>query len=300
MAHDQNGRGITGPGNGMRGPSWRPQDQHDMRDSDDRDQDIRGRRDVRGRDMHGRDDDYGQGQSGYGAGRVGDDRSMMEFRNRNQSDRFGRGEEQDRGFHADDRFSGGRGGEDYWLDRSDRPNPQWDHRDREHERHQRERMGYFGPRPDDRMTTGYRTERGLPPQASSVRHHGYGMEGSHRPSSPQDRFDSAGGHRGKGPMGYTRSDERIREMVCEALTDHDEVDASNIDVVVKNCEVTLSGTVDDRQQKRLAEDIAERCSGVKDVSNQLKIGSQSSSQSTSNQSNTTSTVGAGKHDKPRA
>jgi hypothetical protein len=304
MAHDQNGRGITGPGNGMRGPSWRPQDQHDMRDDDDRNQDIRGRRDVRGRDMHGRDDDFGQGQSGYGAGRFGDDRSMMmDSRNRNQSDRWGRGEEHDRGFGTDDRFSGGRGGEDYWLDRSDRPNPQWDRRDRDFERHQRERMGYFGPRPEDRdrHDTGYRGG-GLPPQPSSVRHHGYGMEGSHRPSSREDRFDrSGGGHRGKGPMGYTRSDERIREMVCEALTDNDDVDASNIDVVVKNCEVTLSGTVDDRQQKRLAEDIAERCAGVKDVSNQLKVGSPSQTQSSSqNAGNPNGMTGVGKNDKPRA
>ena len=273
-----------------------------MRDHDDRDQDIRGRRDVRGRDMHGRDDDYGQGQSGYGAGRFGDDRAMMETRNRNQSDRFGRGEEHERGFGTDERFSGGRGGEEYWLDRGDRPNPQWDQRDRDFERHQRERMGYFGGRPDDRNETGYRSERGLPPQPSSARHHGFGMDGSHRPSSREDRSDrSGGGHRGKGPMGYTRSDERIREMVCEALTDHDGVDASNIDVVVKNCEVTLSGTVEDRQQKRLAEDVVERCPGVKDVSNQLKVGShaqsQSSSQSTGNPNGTT---GVGKNDKPRA
>jgi len=300
MAHNQNGRGITGPGNGMRGPSWRPQDQHDMRDVDDRDQDIRGRRDVRGRDMHGRDDDFGQGQSGYGAGRFGDDRSM-EFRNRNQSDRWGRGEENDRGFAADERFSGGRGGEDYWLDRGDRPNPQWDQRDREFERHQRERMGYVGPRPDDRNDV-YRTERGFAPQPSSVRHQGYGMEGSHRPSSREDRFDrTGGGHRGKGPMGYARSDERIREMVCEALTDNDNVDASNIDIVVKNGEVMLTGTVDDRQQKRLAEDVVERCPGVKDVSNQLKIGSPSLSQNTGNNpGNPNTTAGVGKNDKPRA
>ena len=32
-------------------------------------------------------------------------------------------------------------------------------------------------------------------------------------------------HRGKGPKGYTRSDERIREHVCEVLSDDHHVDA---------------------------------------------------------------------------
>ncbi|HEX2494143.1 MAG TPA: BON domain-containing protein, partial [Steroidobacter sp.] len=50
-----------------------------------------------------------------------------------------------------------------------------------------------------------------------------------------------GQHRGKGPRGYRRSDERIREDVCDVLTDDPRVDASSIEVTVKDCEVTLSG-----------------------------------------------------------
>ena len=87
----------------------------------------------------------------------------------------------------------------------------------------------------------------------------------------QGRNWGQGSHRGKGPMGYTRSDERIRESVCEALQDDDNVDASQIDVTVRNGEVILSGTVDDRQSKRVAEDIVERLPGVKDVQNQIKV-----------------------------
>jgi hypothetical protein len=45
-----------------------------------------------------------------------------------------------------------------------------------------------------------------------------------------------GPFRGRGPKGYRRSDERIREDVCECLSADDRVDASDIDVTVRNCE----------------------------------------------------------------
>lgn len=76
---------------------------------------------------------------------------------------------------------------------------------------------------------------------------------------------------GRGPKGYRRSDERIREDACECLTDDDRIDASNIEVTVKDCEVTLSGTVRSRQEKRRAEDLVDGLSGVKDVNNGLRI-----------------------------
>lgn len=76
---------------------------------------------------------------------------------------------------------------------------------------------------------------------------------------------------GKGPKGYKRSDERIREDVCEALYRHPHIDASNIEVSVKDGTVTLLGTVDDRQTKRLAEDVVEDCPGVSNVSNQILV-----------------------------
>jgi len=79
---------------------------------------------------------------------------------------------------------------------------------------------------------------------------------------------------GKGPKGYKRSDERIREDVNDALSDGT-IDASNITVAVETGEVTLSGTVESRDMKFYAERLAEQCSGVKDVINQLRV-SQSS------------------------
>jgi HSP20 family molecular chaperone IbpA len=80
-----------------------------------------------------------------------------------------------------------------------------------------------------------------------------------------------GRYRGRGPKGYTRSDERIREDVCDVLADHPMVDASEIEVQVKTGEVTLTGTVSSREEKRLAEDVIENLSGVKEVNNQLRI-----------------------------
>lgn len=78
-------------------------------------------------------------------------------------------------------------------------------------------------------------------------------------------------YRGRGPKNYQRSDDRIREEVCERLTmDHD-VDASDVEVSVSDAVVTLSGTVHERHAKRIAEDICELVRGVKDVQNNLRV-----------------------------
>lgn len=79
-------------------------------------------------------------------------------------------------------------------------------------------------------------------------------------------------HRGKGPKGYTRSDDRIREDVSDRLSDDDGVDASHIEVAVLAGEVTLTGHVPTRQQRRLAEDCVERAAGVSHVQNNLRVG----------------------------
>jgi osmotically-inducible protein OsmY len=76
--------------------------------------------------------------------------------------------------------------------------------------------------------------------------------------------------RGHGPKGYKRSDDRLKEMICEKLMDDESIDARDITVEVKDGEVTLSGTVANRQLKYQAEDLIERC-GVDDVTNNLRI-----------------------------
>jgi hypothetical protein len=76
---------------------------------------------------------------------------------------------------------------------------------------------------------------------------------------------------GISPRGYQRSDERIFEEVCERMSQHGRLDASNIQVEVKDGEVILSGEVDNRQSKRIAEDVAESVSGVSEVNNQIRV-----------------------------
>lgn len=78
-------------------------------------------------------------------------------------------------------------------------------------------------------------------------------------------------YQGRGPKGYQRSDDRIREEICDCMTDDVILDASEIEVVVKQGEVMLTGSVTDREQKRRAEDVAERIGGVRDVTNQLRV-----------------------------
>ncbi|MBE7184939.1 MAG: BON domain-containing protein [Methylobacterium mesophilicum] len=81
-------------------------------------------------------------------------------------------------------------------------------------------------------------------------------------------------YRGRGPKNYARSDDRIRDDVNDRLTDDGWLDASSVEVSVKDREVTLSGTVNDRNAKRRAEDIAEDVSGVSHVQNNLRVKSQ--------------------------
>ena len=76
--------------------------------------------------------------------------------------------------------------------------------------------------------------------------------------------------RGKGPKSYRRSDERIREDVNDQLSEG-YLDASEVEVMVVDGVVTLSGTVNSRSDKRRAEDIAEDVRGVRNVENRLRV-----------------------------
>jgi hypothetical protein len=83
--------------------------------------------------------------------------------------------------------------------------------------------------------------------------------------------DARGLNRGRGPRGYKRPDQRIYEDVCEMLSRSADVDASGIEVTVKEGIVYLNGSVDGRQMKRMAELEIENISGVTDVQNLLAI-----------------------------
>lgn len=87
----------------------------------------------------------------------------------------------------------------------------------------------------------------------------------------EDFRQAARGHRGRGPKGYRRSDERISEDVHDRLTDDPWLDATDIEVTVKAGEVTLSGQVDSREGKHRAERLVEDLSGVRHVQNNLRV-----------------------------
>ena len=76
---------------------------------------------------------------------------------------------------------------------------------------------------------------------------------------------------GYGPKNYKRSDDRIFEEVCETLMKHHSVDATNIGVKVTDGVVYLSGKIESRRSKKIAELIIEDLPGVQDVRNELNV-----------------------------
>lgn len=302
-----NNRNVSGRNDENRA-SWRPED-----------------------DERGSTESWGQGQSGYGAGRQRDDRSFGES-NRNQQ--YG-GRSTSPG-NTDDRWSG-RGGQmvdagrhghedmSYGRDRTDTgygPAQQYNQTRDQQSSGRRPVGGGYDPvmerDPHRGMDAGshhdYSKDRGFTGgDRSTFRTFDRDRGGMDRSSAPHDRSEwnsygakddhpsygadqsmygqghrlgravhsqgqqpgqdrnLAGMHRGKGPKGYQRSDDRIREIVSEALEHDDHIDATHIEVVVKNGEVTLTGTVEDRRAKRDAEDCIAHLPGVKDVQNSLRV-----------------------------
>jgi len=98
---------------------------------------------------------------------------------------------------------------------------------------------------------------------------GQGWGGPQGYGGSQGQGQSMGQHRGKGPKGYQRSDDRIKEMISERLRDDPQIDPSEVTVTVQGGKVTLEGTVDSRQVKNAIEEIAEQYGN--DVQNNLRV-----------------------------
>jgi len=98
-------------------------------------------------------------------------------------------------------------------------------------------------------------------------------------------------YQGRGPKGYRRSDDRIREDVNDRLSEG-YLDATEIEVQVTSGEVVLIGTVDSRMDKRRAEAIADNVSGVNNVENRLRVRNRQQSGSTYD-TESTSSMGTG-------
>jgi hypothetical protein len=134
------------------------------------------------------------------------------------------------------------------------------------------RPGSFGPdyyRDYGGRRFGFGDRMGGPEQA------GFGRRDWESDFPTERRYGlQQGQHRGRGPKNYSRSDDRIREDACDRLTEDGFIDASDIDVQVAGAEVTLSGTVGSRDQRRRAEDCVEAVSGVRHVQNNLRVNLQ--------------------------
>lgn len=107
----------------------------------------------------------------------------------------------------------------------------------------------------------------------------HGQRGTQRQSGEQhshaNTSEQPGSHRGRGPKGYRRSDERITDDIHVALAQDDSLDASDIEVTVADGEVTLSGSVESREAKRHAANLVDEVRGVIHVGNNIRVAKQS-------------------------
>lgn len=237
-----------------------------------------------------RDDERGSGQMGEGWGRdeFGDDDGARSYGREGGWRRDERRQRPD--FHNDSpsAYSSGHSGSARFDDRERRGFGSFTGNDQGGADFSDPRFGYgtvSGPYDGH----GYRSYGA---GGNAARGYGSPLRGDYRDRDDRDErgwFDRAGDevaswfgdeeaarrremdHRGRGPSGYTRSDERILEDACDALTRDWRVDARQIQVTVNGGELTLDGTVSSRGQKRRAEDCVEDLSGVRHVQNNLRV-----------------------------
>jgi hypothetical protein len=190
-----------------------------------------------------------------------DDRNWRPDRNREEWRGNSGQNENERGFPIDERR--------YQMEHTGRQGAQdWDW-----DRHRGRSMSITYPRRNE-WSSGHGVGSGLgaaeyseyssQPRSGSY----YGGQGQFGGGLSQ--YGEQGLHAGHGPKGYKRSDERIKEDANERLTQDPHLDAGEIEVSVKDGEVTLTGTVEARNDKRRAEDLIDNISGVREIHNQLR------------------------------
>jgi len=117
--------------------------------------------------------------------------------------------------------------------------------------------------------------RGGPGEGTSGENRGtigrYGQSDTDRWQSQGEQGSQGQRSRFRAPKGYTRSDERIREEICDTLGRNGRVDPSDVEVQVRDGEVTLTGTIDRLNNKHQIETMVHNVSGVKDVTNNIRI-----------------------------
>ncbi|HYE47486.1 MAG TPA: BON domain-containing protein [Caulobacter sp.] len=227
-------------------------------------------------------------QGDYGGGGYGEDRSWNAGSQRGEHGRdYGDGgpTRHGRGDHGGDQRRYGQGGGDY--DRGRYGEERYGNQGYGGQSYGQGDRQSYGSQWDDRQAYGgyggawggdYRGEYGGQRYGQETYRGDYRRDTGFGDPNPYVQAatdgETQGAHRGRGPKDYRRSDDRIREDVNDRLTDDAHIDASNIQVAVKEGEVTLSGSVDSRFAKRHAEDLAERISGVRHVQNNLRVQEQ--------------------------
>lgn len=127
------------------------------------------------------------------------------------------------------------------------------------------RPGYSGYSGYGREASGEgHSDRGFPHRSGS----GYGS--SYAATGTQSGRWS-GGSAAHGPKGYIRSDERLKEDICERIMCDYRIDAREVSVDVHDGKVKLEGTVPQRGMKHALEDLVDDCPGVKDIDNQVRV-----------------------------
>jgi len=226
----------------------------------------------RSRDPRERMGGYGERDQGQMGG-YGERYDREDWRNReNVGQESWRGRQMMSGGNQDQ--PGGYGQRDYGrdYDQGRQREYQRDYRRDEDWGYMRQSQGYPRDQGASQRNQGYEyRDRGMPAYGPQYGQYAQYGQGGYASGGQTEDWRVPGPYTGKGPRGYQRSDERIREEVSDRLAQHGRIDASDMDVQVQNGEVTLSGNANSRDEKRMAEDVAAFAPGVTDVNNQIKV-----------------------------
>jgi osmotically-inducible protein OsmY len=161
-------------------------------------------------------------------------------------------------------FNGDREGYMRYLDQT----AETKHREQRHRNiYDMDNSSRFDRREDNQWST---REHGHNSYEQQFNRH-YGEEESKRFPESGTNYDMRGMHSGKGPRNYRRSDERLKELICERLTADPHVDATDIVIEVRDSEAIIGGTVNDKQMKRRAEEIIDEIKGITQVENRIRV-----------------------------
>jgi osmotically-inducible protein OsmY len=86
-----------------------------------------------------------------------------------------------------------------------------------------------------------------------------------------ERRKPGGSQAGQSAKFHRRADDTIHEEIWELLSNSADLDATEIELHVEAGEVTLTGNVESRDARWLAEDLVNSVTGVREVTNRLKV-----------------------------